>query len=321
MASMIKRNGKWLSKPFKDPLTGKRTTKQFDTKELAEAYEEACESALRLGLSSLPQAGTVTEGRSLRAVAKRTLLMRYASSSQNTQEAMRHIYNVLQRSFGPDTPAPEVLQKDRLTSWIVSMSDKKPATRNLYRSAMAALVSEAAEQGLCQPFKLKAEKVANAKDRYLTEDEEDRLLVHMRDDVRGLTRFMLLTGLRISEALSVHPSQIQGNVLGNIGKGSKLRRIPLTEEAISLLEQSGGWSHMSVNTAQNHVRRAAKRAGLEGVTPHTLRHTTASRLAQAGLGMLQLQHFMGHSSLVTTQRYAHLAPGWGDSVISLLDNR
>lgn len=321
MASEIKRNGKWLSKPFKDPLTGKRTTKQFDTKELALAYEEACAEALRLGLPSLPQVGTITEGRSLRAMTKRTLMHRYAVSSKNTRETMRHIYNVFERAFGADTAAPDVLHKDRLTAWVAEMEDKKPATRNLYRAALSSLVAEAAEVGLCKPFKLRSEKVANAKDRYLTDDEEDRLLVHLRDDIKTLARFMLLTGLRISEALDAAPHHVQGNVLGSVGKGTKMRRVPLTEEAKALLEASGGWSHLSATTVQKAIRDAAGRAKLGHVTPHTLRHTTASRLAQAGLGMLQLQQFMGHSSLNTTQRYAHLAPGWGDSVISLLDNR
>lgn len=321
MASMIKRSGKWLSKPFKDPVSGKRVTKQFDTRDLALAYEEACEAAVRAGLSALPQAGTVTEGRSLRALTKRTIATRYAVSSKNTRDTMRHIYNVMERAFGADTLAPEVLQKDRLTAWIAGMEDKKPATRNLYRAAVSSLVSEAAEQGLCPAFKLKSEKVANARDKYLTDDEEDRLLIHLRDDIRDLTRFILLTGLRISEALEARPEHVQGSVLGSVGKGSKMRRVPLTEEARGLLEASGGWGSLSVDTVQLHLRKATARAGIKGVTPHTLRHTTASRLAQGGLGMLQLQQFMGHSSLNTTQRYAHLAPGWGDSVISLLDNR
>lgn len=320
MASMVKRNGKWLSKPYKDPITGKRVTKQFDTRELALAYEEACDSAVRAGLSALPQAATITEGRSLRALTKRTLLTRYATSSDNTKHTMRHIYNVLERSFGADTVVTEVLRKDTLTVWVASMDDKAPATRNLYRAALSTLVAEAAEAGLCPAFKLKNEKVANAKDKYLTDDEEDRLMIHLRDDVRTLSRFMLLTGLRISEAVSVRPDHVQGNVLGNVGKGTKVRRVPLTEEARGLLEESGGWGHLSPTVVQNHLRRATHKAGIEGVTPHTLRHTTASRLAQAGLGMLQLQQFMGHANLTTTQRYSHLAPGWGDSVISLLDN-
>jgi integrase len=320
MASLIKRNGKWLSKPFKDPLTGKRTTKQFDTKELAIAYEEACESALRAGLPNLPHAGIVAEERSLQALTQRTLNTRYAVASEATKEAMGNVYNVLMREFGDTTQAGDVLNKDKLTSWVAAMRDKAPATRNLYRVALKSLVTEAAQHGICPAFHLEYEKVANARERYLTHDEEDKLMLYLRDDIKPIVRFMLLTGMRISEALSVRPEDIQGNVISFIGKGKKLRRIPLTEEAQNILRTTGGWN-WSKDVVQKQMKKGCERAGIEGVTPHILRHTTASRLAQAGLGMLQLQQFMGHSNLNTTQRYAHLAPNWGDSVISLLDKR
>ncbi|MCC6547370.1 tyrosine-type recombinase/integrase [Candidatus Sumerlaeota bacterium] len=53
-----------------------------------------------------------------------------------------------------------------------------------------------------------------------------------------------------------------------------------------------------------------KNLGLKktGVNFHTLRHTYASHLAQAGVDMQSLKQLMGHASIVTTMRYAHLAP-------------
>jgi integrase len=320
MASQVKRSGKWLSKPFKCPLTGSRKTKQFDTKELAEAYERACEEALRNGLEYLPEATTVTDSRTLRALTELTMSNRYAVSSSHTKEAMSNVYKAVRKAFGADTQAAEVLRKDILTRWVADMQDKAPATRNLYRTALKALVTEAAQHGICPAFHLDYEKVANSKERYLTHDEEDKLMLYLRDDIKPIVRFMLLTGLRISEALAARPEHMQGNVLSVVGKGTKLRRIPLTEEAQEILRSTGGWSWCK-DVVQKQMRVACQRSGVEGVTPHTLRHTTASRLAQAGLGMLQLQQFMGHNNLNTTQRYAHLAPDWGDSVISLLDKR
>ena len=321
MASMIKRSGKWLSKPFKDPVTGKRVTKQFDTQADALAYEEACAEALRKGLGFLPQASTVTDERTLAALCADCLSIRYGVSSPRTRKTFGWLYGVLQRDFGPATPAGDVLIKDTLVKWVAAMEDAKPATRNLYRVALTGLVQHAAEKGICAPFTLRGEKVANQKERYLSEDEEDRLLHHLRDDVRGICRFMLLTGLRISEALDARPHHVQSGVLGSVGKGTKMRRVPLTPEAQDLLLSSGGWGDLSQFIVQDHLRRATAKAGIEGVTPHTLRHTTATRLAQKGINLLQLQQFMGHGSLTTTQRYAHLAPGWGDDVVSLLDNR
>lgn len=320
MASMIKRNGKWLSKPFKDPLTGKRTTKQFDTKDLAEAYERACAQAVDNGLTYLPQAASVTNERTLQAVCSATLSERYSMSRPRTRETFAQLYTVLQRVFGPDTPASDVLTKQKMTAWVGEMQDKAPATRNLYRVAISGLAAQAGEQGLCAPFKLRGEKLANARDRYLTPDEEDKLLVLLSDDVRRLSRFAVLTGLRLSEALSVRPEDAAGgSVLRVIGKGNKIRHVPLNPEANTLLtEYAHTFADLSPDTVQRQFRRATQRLGFKDVSFHTLRHTTASRLAQAGVGLLQLQQFMGHSSLTTTQRYAHLAPNWADDVVSLL---
>jgi len=320
MASMIKRNGKWLSKPFKDPLTGKRTTKQFDTKELAEAYERACAQAVDNGLTYLPQAASVTNERTLQAVCKSTLSERYSMSRPRTRETFAQLYTVLQRVFGPDTPAGDVLTKQKMTAWVGEMTDKAPATRNLYRVAISGLAAQAGEQGLCAPFKLRGEKLANARERYLTPDEEDKLFALLSDDVRRLSRFAVLTGLRLSEALAVRPEDAPGgDVLSSIRKGNKLCHIPLNHEASTLLAKYGHtFANLSPDTVQRQFRRATQRLGFKDVSFHTLRHTTASRLAQAGVGLLQLQQFMGHANVSTTQRYAHLAPNWADDVVSLL---
>ena len=51
---------------------------------------------------------------------------------------------------------------------------------------------------------------------------------------------------------------------------------------------------------------ASKLAGLEGVTFHTLRHTSCSRLVQAGVDILGIAEHAGHRSLSMTRRYSHL---------------
>ena len=73
--------------------------------------------------------------------------------------------------------------------------------------------------------------------------------------------------------------------------------------------------------APKSFNSACRRAGIEGVTLHTLRHTFASRLAQSGMSLHEVQSLLGHASITTTQIYAHLVPNQASSkAVSMLDN-
>ena len=72
---------------------------------------------------------------------------------------------------------------------------------------------------------------------------------------------------------------------------------------------------------QQMVARLAKRAGIEKrVTPHTLRHTAATLLLKAGRNLREVQEFLGHSTVSTTQVYTHvLAEDLVEAVDSMPD--
>ena len=72
----------------------------------------------------------------------------------------------------------------------------------------------------------------------------------------------------------------------------------------------------SMKMAFNRVR---KRAGLEELRFHGLRHTFASRLVQAGIPLYEVIHLAGHKSLEMVQRYSHLAPDYADRAIQALN--
>ena len=62
-----------------------------------------------------------------------------------------------------------------------------------------------------------------------------------------------------------------------------------------------------------------KRAGLREIGWHMLRHTFASHLAMRGVPLKAIQELLGHASIVTTMRYAHLAPHVARDAVRLLD--
>jgi len=63
---------------------------------------------------------------------------------------------------------------------------------------------------------------------------------------------------------------------------------------------------LGADLIRNHLRRYAEQAGLQGVTPHRLRHTCATRLLNAGMPVTSVQALLGHDSVRTTMGYAQL---------------
>lgn len=82
-----------------------------------------------------------------------------------------------------------------------------------------------------------------------------------------------------------------------------LSRRKQTSQSVFLFTSKDGSARRSLT----HVfQRAFKRAGLEGCSAHTLRHTHATRLIQNGLNLYEVKELLGHAQLQTTMRYAHI---------------
>lgn len=112
----------------------------------------------------------------------------------------------------------------------------------------------------------------------------------------------------------------------------KSRRIPLNQAAITALrtwhDQQGkpkrhtlifpsrtGHAFTNLNSSWEQVLTDA---AIEDFRWHDLRHTFASKLVQRGVSLYVVQKLMGHSSITTTMRYAHLAPDQGRAAVDLL---
>jgi integrase len=111
-------------------------------------------------------------------------------------------------------------------------------------------------------------------------------------------------------------------------KGGRVRRVPLTDPAIEVLEPlvegrdaaayvfstlKGG--RLDPDALSRRFLRARDRAGFvhTGLTVHDLRHSTASLLARAGYAQTEIQDILGHAKLETTARYMHHRPRFGDA--------
>ncbi len=142
---------------------------------------------------------------------------------------------------------------------------------------------------------------------------------------RAFLELMYASGLRISELVGIDLDdiEIRARLVKVRGKGAKERIVPFgskAEEAIRAYLPVRHAGHdetaLFVNfrgqriTARSvrrlfdrYVRAAALRAG---ISPHTMRHSFATHLLNAGADLRGIQELLGHASLSTTQKYTHL---------------
>ncbi|MFC1539828.1 tyrosine-type recombinase/integrase, partial [Candidatus Latescibacterota bacterium] len=174
-------------------------------------------------------------------------------------------------------------------------------------------------------------------ERYLTKDEAERLITVSPPYLRDIIIFALGTGARKSEMLNLTWEDVVINEVFKygeitvIGKGDKRRTIRMNKTVYNLVvrkmkEKDSLYVFPSMRTDKNitHVKRsfatALKKAGIENFRFHDLRHTAASWMVQSGVNLYSVQKILGHSSIRTTQRYAHLSPGYLENEIRKIDN-
>ena len=139
---------------------------------------------------------------------------------------------------------------------------------------------------------------------------------------RLVLMFLYYTGIRLNEIVNLKWEDIdfqRGTIHLKTAKGEKERVIFFHEKLKNFIEYfnlkkesfvflSNLGKKYDKRTVQLIVRNAAKKAGIgKRVTPHTLRHSFATHLLEAGADIRHIQKLLGHASLQTTQIYTHVA--------------
>lgn len=168
--------------------------------------------------------------------------------------------------------------------------------------------------------------------KFLNQDEMENLLrvpdvsgeIGLRD--RAILELMYACGLRVSEAveLKIPDIELDAGILTCRGKGGKTRKVPVGASAVEWLKSYLVWRRKKENTEIRNlfvtlsgkpltrqtiygfIREYAERIGLEGVSPHTLRHSFATHLIQNSADVRSVQQMLGHADISTTQIYTHI---------------
>ena len=170
--------------------------------------------------------------------------------------------------------------------------------------------------------------------RFLSEDELTEMfqaLLTISQAAHDLAVFLLWTGCRVGEALSLTWDNVdldRGQVTFTRTKSNKNRSVPIPERALHVMKTrhaDGLPVPFAINQATfgKQWNRAKLKTGLDpaGITPHTLRHTCASRLVMSGISLYEVSKWLGHSSVQVTHTYAHLAPDHLTGARDAMDRR
>jgi integrase len=177
----------------------------------------------------------------------------------------------------------------------------------------------------------KREVEGEGRTRFLTEGEAEDLLSRLAPHHRAFATFLLNTGCRIGESLSLGWRDVGEDRLTlrwETTKGKKSRVLGLNRaagEALAFAREQGWerpWSGIDYDGFHSAFMRAKAEVGLKDdpeVVPHILRHTYASWLVQRGVSIQKVSKLLGHSTITMTMRYAKLADDDLLTVNAMLD--
>ncbi len=228
----------------------------------------------------------------------------------------------------------EACTRDDLRAWVLSLMEarRNPKTVNRKLAAVQAFYRflEATEQEIEPLKRVKALKTSKILPIFVKQSEIAGLLdptlypatpKGLRD--RLVIELLYGTGLRASELRSLTLAHFSYNfdTIKVLGKGKRERIVPLHTPLQALIREHVAASPptpyliqtpkgkqaypMFVYRIVRHYLQLATSA--ERASPHTLRHTFATHLLEAGANLKSIQDLLGHQSLAATQHYTHIS--------------
>jgi len=163
----------------------------------------------------------------------------------------------------------------------------------------------------------------------LLDSIQTRSILELRN--RAIFETLYSCGIRVAELVGMDTRNVDfnGGVVRVLGKGSKERIVPIGHKALAAIQiyrqqvtkvwgisaDHNGPLFLNKNKGRLSARSVArildnlvKACGLlKPVSPHTMRHTFATHMLDAGVDLRVVQELLGHKSLSTTQKYTHVS--------------
>lgn len=231
--------------------------------------------------------------------------------------------------------SPDMLNEEQLRQWLLHLKIDKQFAYGSLRVAFSGVKFFFTRTCRREWRTLAETKLQNVKSlpEVITRKQVNQI-IDACTTIRMATFFWTVysLGLRIEEGINLHVGDIDGQrmmVHVHRGKGAKDRYIPLPESTLGGLrdywkthrnqailfpakgrsgnEAETSTTPMSVTSAQGAIKKITGQINFgKKVSTHTLRHSYATHLLEAGASLKAIQKYLGHSSLQTSMVYLHL---------------
>lgn len=234
-----------------------------------------------------------------------------------------------------DTPFLQDINSAIVRSWLASLKEKNLTSKSINRkiSTLKSFFKFLMRQGFVDTTPMSiisSPKIGKRLPVYVEEKDMQTLFeyVEFTDDWTGRTEKLILqlfyyTGMRVSELIGLKESQLDNanGQLKTLGKGNKERIIPVNKEMLDALavyiKNKPDDSANNVFVSEKGKALYAKQVynivkknlalvtTIKKKSPHVLRHSFATHLANNGADLNAVKELLGHSSLAATQIYTH----------------
>jgi integrase/recombinase XerC len=245
------------------------------------------------------------------------------------------------RSFADFLGKEKLVNKHLIRRYLAKLYEEKSATktvlrrlsslRSFYRFAMREkLASENPLEEIDSPKKEKKLPVSLVYSQVELLLAQPDISSHLGFRDRAIMELFYSSGLRLSELVGLNRKDFDAKnfVLRVLGKGKKVRQVPITATAAqwinnylahpgrTLIEEDpqaiflNKWgTRLTSRSVDRQFAAYLQSSGLsERITPHTIRHTIATHWLEHGMDLKTIQLLLGHASLATTTIYTHVSP-------------
>jgi integrase/recombinase XerD len=292
------RRGKSRSLKTKDPVKAKRLYGAIKKKFLAGKLHEI-EHGARITLNQFGQ----------------RFFVEHNDLADDTTRAYDLAWRLFMDVVGKSTLLTHVdkAKINKFKSVCLSRGIKKVSV-NTYLRHLRGILNKAFEWGhIKKKVKVELYKLPKRHPRILTSDEIDLLLMHSQHchpEMHRIIKFGLWTGCRREEIHTLKWQNIHDGFCTVIGKGDKERTIPLLPGALEALGDVKDIGYVFLRSHKDYYSKAFKKlardCGIEDISLHKLRHTSATKMLESGVGLTEVKEMLGHADIATTQIYAQV---------------